>query len=238
MSSTPRQPSRAFRVAAAALAAAPVGFAAGALYAGRSAPTGADEALTILSLGLAGAMVAALLLGLAALSLPPKPTRVVTLAFAGVSFALLAYIVLDFVGDRIARAQALEAAYAELPHFELALAAKDIDRRAFSQLALNSQTREYVAHRPGGWRCEGTASRAQTVALFDAMQAADLAPRPSCGLTASWRNIGGVGGKQPNERGAQGCIAFGSALFAVADNMVEATERKASCRRASLPVEP
>ena len=109
---TARGTSRSFRVAAAALAAAPVGFAAGALLAARQLATpAAVDGLTILAHGLTGAIVAALLLTMAALTLPPKPVRIVTLVFAGASFAILVYMVQDFIVERVERAQARDAAY-------------------------------------------------------------------------------------------------------------------------------
>ena len=222
-----RETGRTFRVAASALAAAPVGFAAGALLAGRQLPAPASiDGLTILAQGLTGAILVALLLALAALALPPKPTRILTLVFAGGSFAILVYMVQDFIGDRLARSQAVEAAYEGMPHFELALWAKDPQRKALSQLEFSSETRKYVAHRPGGWRCEGTGSRVQTVAVFRAMQTVRPEAQPSCDLRASWRTIGGAA-----ETDRHGCVGDGSVLFAAADEMIEATERKASCRR-------
>ena len=225
---TARGTSRSFRVAAAALAAAPVGFAAGALLAARqpAAPTVVDG-LTILSHGLTGAIIAALLLTLAALTLPPKPVRIATLVFAAASFAILVYMVQDFIVDRVERAQARDAAYQTMPHYELTLWAKNPQREAFSRLQFNSETRRYVATRPGGWRCEGRGSSSQAVDVFEAMGLVELTARPSCDLRASWRTIGDAAGN-----GRHGCVGDDSALFAAADNMVEATERKASCRRA------
>ena len=225
---TARGTSRSFRVAAAALAAAPVGFAAGALLAARqpAAPTVVDG-LTILSHGLTGAIVAALLLTFVALTLPPKPVRIATLVFAGASFAILVYMVQDFIVERVERAQARDAAYQAMAHFELTLWAKSPQREAFSRLEFNSDTRRYVANRPGGWRCEGQGSSSQAVVVFEAMQTAELDARPSCDLRASWRTIGGAAGSDRH-----GCVGDDNALFAAADNMVEATERKASCRRA------
>lgn len=223
-----RGTSRSFRVAAAALAAAPVGFAAGALLATRqlATPAGVDG-LTILTHGLSGAIVAALLLTMAALTLPPRPVRIATLVFAGASFAILVYMVQDFIVDRVERAQARDATYQTMPHFELTLWAKNPQREAFSQLELNSETRRYVANRPGGWRCEGAVTTSHVVVVFGAMQTVELEARPSCDLRASWRTIG-----EAATTGRQGCAGYDNALFAAADNMVEATERKASCRRA------
>ena len=223
-----RRASRSFRVAAAALAAAPVGFAAGVLLAARQLTTPAGiDGLTILAHGLTGAIVAALLLTTAALALPPKPVRIVTLVFAGASFATLVYMVQDFIVDRVERAQALDAAYQDMRHYELTLWAKSPQREAFSRLQFNSETRRYVADRPGGWRCEGSGTTSQAVFVFEAMQIVEPEARASCDLRASWRTIGGAAGIDKH-----GCVGYDNALFAAADNMVEATERKASCRRA------
>ena len=223
-----RGTSRSFRVAAAALAAAPVGFAAGVLLAARQLATPAGiDGLTILAHGLSGAIVAALLLTTAALALPPKPVRIVTLVFAGASFAILVYMVQDFVVDRVERAQARDAVYQDMPHYELTLWAKNSQREAFSRLQFNSETRRYVADRPGGWRCEGSGTTSQAVFVFEAMQIVAPEARPSCDLRASWRTIGGAAGF-----GKHGCVGHDNALFAAADDMVEATERKASCRHA------
>ena len=223
-----RGTSRSFRVAAAALAAAPVGFAAGALLAARQPTLPAHvDGLTILAHGLTGAIVAALLLILVALTLPPKPVRIATLMLAGASFAILVYMVQDFIVERVDRAQARDAAYQDMPHFELTLWAKNPQREAFSRLEFNSETRRYVANRPGGWQCEGRGSSSQAVVVFEAMQTMELTARPSCDLRASWRTIGEATGLDKH-----GCVGNDNALFAAADNMVEATERKASCRRA------
>ena len=223
-----RGTSRSFRVAAAALAAAPVGFAAGALLAARQLATpAAVDGLTILAHGLTGAIVAALLLTMAALTLPPKPVRIATLVFAGASFAILVYMVQDFIVDRVERAQAQDAVYQDMPHYELTLWAKNPQREAFSQLQFNSETRRYVANRPGGWRCEGIGTTSQAVVVFEAMRTVEPEADPSCDLRASWRTIGEATGMDKH-----GCVGNDNALFAAADNMVEATERKASCRRA------
>ena len=104
---------------------------------------------------------------------------------------------------------------------------RQVLREALSQLQFNSETRRYVANRPGGWRCEGRGSSSHAVDIFEAMRLVELDARPSCDLRASWRTIGEVAG---NDR--HGCVGDDSALFAAADDMVEATERKASCRRA------
>lgn len=222
-----RETTRAFRVAAAALASSPVGFAAGALLAARNpAEPISMDGLTVLGYGLAGASIAALIMALAALTLPPKPVRIATLVAAGASFAILVYMVQDFIRDSIAQSDAVSAAYASMPHYELTLWAKDPRREAFSRFTLDFETRRYTATRPGAWLCQGAVGTEQVVALFEAMQTLRLEQRAACGLRASWRTIADAAGTDTH-----GCVAFDNALFAVADDMVEATERKASCRR-------
>ena len=218
-----RGTSRSFRVAAAALAAAPVGFATGAPA--RGPPIGnarghrrADDSRARTHrrnrrrppADHGGADVAA-----------ETGVRIATLVFAGASFAILVYMVQDFIFDRVERAQARDAVYQDMPHYELTLWAKNPQREAFSQLQFNSETRRYVANRPGGWRCEGTGTTSQAVVLLEAMQTVDPEAHPSCDLRASWRTIG-----EATAMDKHGCVGNDNALFAAADDMVEATERK------------
>ena len=216
------------RLAAAVLAGAPVGFAAGALFGARAlaADTPAEAAGGILAAGLFGALFCGAAMALLALLLPPRPVRIATLVAGAVSFAILVYMVQDFVSDRMARAQAFDAAYAGMVGFELALAAKEANRRPFSSLVVQSETRAYEALRPGGWRCEGRASRAQTWALYQGLQGLRASGvEADCERRASWRIAGG----EP----VAACLdGRGDALFAAADRLVEDTERRASCRRA------
>ena len=175
----------------------------------------------VLGYGLLGALIAAVLFALVAFRLPPKPARIATLVAGGASFAILLYMVGDFVADRMARAQAFDAAYAAMPAFELALASNNPGRRPFSKLAYDAETREYTATRPGGWLCRGTASRQHKMALFAGLRVAEASD--DCERKATWRIDGG-------SAKVNVCGAFDS-LFAAADEMVEATQRHASCRR-------
>lgn len=229
---TAKPASRSFRIAASALAAAPVGFAAGAVLTGRQlAAVGEVDGFTILSGALLGAIAAALFFAAAASTLPPKPVRIATLVCAGCSFAILIYLAQDFVRERLAAGAAVDAIYEAMPHYSLTLWAKDPDRRAFSRLEFRSDTGDYVAHRPGGWRCEGPGYAEHAVAVFEAMDETELTTDASCSLRASWRNI-----DAPTDTERSGCVSLGNALFAAADEMVEGTERKARCRR--TPAEP
>ena len=218
-------------MAAAALAFAPLGFAAGALL-GAYLNAGAHPAqagAAMLGHGLFGALAAALTFaGIAAL-LPPKPARVATLAAGAASFAVAFYLVGNYVAERMAASAALGAAYAALPAFELTLTTDDPQRAPFSTLSYRSPSREYTAERPGGWLCRGTAARDQTVALFTALGAVAVQEADACEQRASWRIGAGAA--------LEGCVEEGGALLAAADAMVDATERKASCRRSSRKLE-
>ena len=145
-----RETTRAFRVAAAALSSSPVGFAAGALLAARNpAEPISMDGLTVLGYGLAGAMVAALIMALTALTLPPKPVRIATLVAAGASFAILVYMVQDFIRDSIAQSDAVSAAYASMPHYELTLWAKDPRREGILTVHVGFRDAPLHRHAPG-----------------------------------------------------------------------------------------
>ena len=216
-----------FRVAAAALAGLPVGFAAGAVFGGRllTTPEAPDAGPTLLALGVFGALFAAGAMAFAATLLAPKTTRLTTLSVGTASALIVVYMVYGFVTDQMAQARTFDEAYATLPAFELALQADDEDRRPFSELSYRSDTRAYSARRPGGWFCEGAATRAHNMALFQALPTA-TSPQPAerCSLRMSWRIADGV------ER--RSCAsANAEPLVAAADVMIEATERRSSCRR-------
>lgn len=216
-----------FRLAAAALAGLPVGFAAGALLGGRllTTPTTPDAGPTLLALGVFGALFGAGIMAFAAMQLTAKAARRATLLVGAVSAVVVLYMVYDFIVDRMARARAFDAAYAKVPTFELALTASDEDRRPFSDLAYRSETRTYSARRPGGWLCQGAGTRAHDMALFHAIRDADPALTEDCERRVAWRIADGAK--------AEGCAsASADALFSAADTMIEATERRSSCRRA------
>jgi len=225
------------RTAAGALSAAPIGFAVGALSSGRLLlDDGVSDAtgVAILGFALLGAVVAAVAMGLAARLAPPKPARIATIAAGFVSFAILAYMASDFIVDRLDRAREFDAAYALLPSFEVVLESRDRHRRPFSKLTFVSDgpdSRDYQALRPGGWFCRGSGRREHRMALFQAIRAAEQDPPVvgDCARLASWS----IAGETPvANRCAEDGIAF-AALFATADEMVEVTERRASCRRAT-----
>ena len=222
----------AFRFAAAALAGAPVGFAGGALLGGRLLTDPADPAAgpTILLCGAFGALFAAGLMAAVVALLTPKAARLATLAGGVASIAVVVYVVQDFIGDRMAQARAFDAAYQRMPPFEIVLEAENRNRSPFSKLQYESEHRQYTAQRPGGWLCQGEGNREQTMALFEALgdarnpeQANNGTVAIECGLRAAWRI---------DDVAVEKCLGTGdAALFAVADALVEATERRSSCRR-------
>lgn len=229
----------AFRVVAAGLAGLPIGFAASAVLGGRLLTTPDDAGATLLALGVFGALFAAGIMAFAATLLSAKAARRTTMAVGAVSAAVVAYLVFDFVADRMARLRSFDEAYAALPTFELVFTARDSAREPFSTLSYDSETRAYTARRPGRWLCEGKGARAHNMALFEgiraaqgaealAQSAAPEAEADDCKLRASWRVAQGSW--------VVSCAATAAErLVAAADGMVEETERKSSCRRAEAP---
>lgn len=235
-------PSMAFRLAAAALAGAPLGFAGGALLGGRLLTNPSDPAAagTTLACAAFGALFAAGSMVLAVLLLAPKSARVATLVGGVASIAVVVYAVQDFVSHRMAQARAFDAAYQRMPSFELTLTAESAHRRPFSKLQFQSETRQYTAHRPGGWLCRGLGTRKQALALFEGLGQAADGQEPNgdawarnCQLLGTWR----VGAAS-----VEACLDVdGQAVVAAADTLIEATERRSSCRRAppsSPPLSP
>lgn len=224
------------RAFAGALSAAPIGFAAGALLGGRYLVVHGGPAGSAILLGaLVGALLAAVAMAAAAAYLAPKPARVMTIAAGGISFAILVYMVQDFVVDRVERSRAFDVAYASVPSFELALESADRQRRPFSTLAFDadrqSDTRDYEALRPGGWFCHGGGRRQDSLALYRGIRAAekDNPADGRCDRRATWR----IADEEPvTERCADEGDGF-AALFAAADEMIDSTQRYASCRRAT-----
>ena len=230
-SATPADTPDAFRIAAAALAGAPVGFAAGAVLGGQLLAAGAsgEAGEIILVCALCGVLLASAMMALAATFLTPKPTHIVTLTVGAVSFAVVVYMVRDFIVDRMEQADALDAAYRSMPRFELSLSVDAPNRPPFSSLVYESLGGTYTALRPGGWRCEGQGSREQAVALYGALrQVRPSAANGGCERRVSWRIDDGAW--------EQGCADGNNHTpFSVADDMVERTERRSSCRRADDP---
>ncbi len=227
---------RFMRSVAGALSAAPVGFAAGAVLGGRYlVDPGSATGIVVLGFALTGAALAATGLATATALLPPKPARIATLVAGVVSFGILAYMVSDYIVDRVEKARAFDDAYAGLGPFELTLESTDRRRRPFSELTFESDsaldTRDYTALRPGGWLCRGRGNREHTMALFRGVRAAegDGYATGRCSRRASWR----IAGEAPTtDRCADAGDGF-AALFAAADEMIEETKRYASCRRAA-----
>lgn len=227
---------RKMRAFAGALSAAPIGFAAGALLGGRYLVVHGGPAGSAILLGaLVGALLAAVAMASATAYLPPKPARVMTIGAGGISFAILVYMVQDFVVDRVERSRAFDVAYASVPSFELALESADRQRRPFSTLAFDadrqSDTRDYEALRPSGWFCRGGGRRQDSLALYRGIRAAekDSPADGRCDRRATWR----IADEEPvTGRCADEGDGFAT-LFAAADEMIDSTQRYASCRRAT-----
>lgn len=232
---------RGVRAVAGALSAAPIGFGAGAFLSGRCliADVAADPqsaSIVILGFALLGAGVAAGALALLSVVAPPRPARIATLIAGGLSFALLVFMASDYVMDRIDRARAFDVAYARVPAFEVTLESSDLHRRPFSTLTFvvdpRTGNRNYEALRPSGWFCRGQGHERHALEMFEALSTVEVTgPTEGCGRRASWTVEG--------EAGVTGlCADDGEAfamLFATADDMIEATERRSSCRRAPPP---
>ena len=218
----------ALRIAAAALAGAPVGFAAGAVLGGQLLAVGVtggtgEAGKLILACALFGTLLASAMMALAAMLLAPKAARIATLIAGAVSFAVVIYMVRNFIVDRMAQADALDAAYQSLPHFELSLATDEPNRRPFASLVYESRGGTYNALRPGGWRCAGKGNREQALALYQALRQV-RASDGGCERRVASRIDDG--------EWVEGCVnGVDSALFSVADAMVEVGERRSSCRR-------
>ncbi len=233
---TSRTAGRLGRALAGALSAAPIGFAVGALFGGRYLVVeGASDGASILIVALFGALLAAVAMAAATTWLAPKPARITTIVSGGISFAILVYLVQDFVVDRVERGRAFDAEFAGIPSFELTLESTDQQRRPFATLTYQanrqSDSRDYEALRPRGWFCRGGGRRQDSLALYRGIRATekDTPADGPCERRASWR----IDGEQAV---ADHCADAGEGfamLFAAADTLIESTARYASCRQAT-----
>ena len=171
--------------ALAAIASTPIGFVAGAFAGARLAST--TEGVALLGWGLAGAAVFAVATLALARVLTGRRLLVAALALGASSFALLAFMVEDYIAERIRAANAFDAHYATLPHFELKLHHVDPTREPLSRFAFDATTLEFTAIRPGNWHCTGTASRKEKAELHAALQDMPVAYTPPCTTTAKWQ---------------------------------------------------
>lgn len=185
------------------------------------APGEAASALAIAGCGAFGAAALALCAGGAAMVLRRRTARAVTFVLGGASFAVSVYAVQHFVADKMAQGRAFDAVYAQVPRFAFSLATGDAGRRPFSELAYDGHA--YRAVRPGGWECAGDGRRRDHVALFEALAALAPDATEDCPQRVTWRI-----GDAPD---STACVAASAPLLAAADAMVEATARRAVCRR-------
>lgn len=223
-------------IGAAALAWAPIGFVGGGAVAVRTLAPEATEGGLVVAACVLGAGLAAALMAAVATRLPPKPLRIVTVVAGGVSFALVVYLVRDFVADRLRAGEAFDVAYARMTPFRLRLESNDGNRRPFSALTFDATTRTYAATRPGGWLCRGTGAREHTLALARALQDAKGDAGTPCDMRVAWRydppgKTAAALGEAAEETVFDHSACAPAALLRVADAMIKRTERRASCRR-------
>lgn len=225
-----------FAIVAAALAWAPIGFVLGGYAAARALGPGATEGGPIAASALLGAVVAAVLMAGVATRLPAQPLRVATVVAGGVSFALIVYLVRDFVVDRMRQAAAVDAAYARMVPFALRIESNEANRRPFSALTFDSATGAYTARRPGGWLCKGDGQREHAVAFARGLREAareDAEPRPPgtpCPTRVAWRYHVAVATAE-TPLGFERSACAPPTLLRAADALVARTARRASCRR-------
>ena len=203
----------------AAIAAMPLGFVAGAFLGARLAST--TEGVALLGWGLGGAVLLALGVWAIARMLAGRRLLVAALALGASSFALLAFMVEDYVAERIRASDDFDALYAALPDFALELRHVNPARQPQSQFTFDGATLGFTAMRPGNWRCTGTARREDKAELHAALQNVPVAPATLCSTTARWH----VTGAPPVES------CDNETLLPLADAIVEATERKSRCQK-------
>ena len=204
----------------AAIASTPLGFVVGAFAGARLAAT--TEGVALLGWGLAGAglFVAAILAS--ARVLTGRRLLVVALGLGASSFALLAFMVEDYVAERIRAANAFDTHYATLPEFSLALHHIDPTRQPLSQFAFDATTLEFTAMRPGNWRCTGKANREEKAELHAALQTMPIASATACTTTAKWQIA--------DAPAVESCD--NETLIPLADAIIKAHERRTRCRKA------
>lgn len=226
----------------AAFTATPIGFVVGAFIGGRMLEgQGAQDGVNILLAGFAGGVSTLFVTYGAMRMLPQGARRPTAIGIGVVSFVILAYLIENFVSERMRLARQFDAAYAQMPAYEMTMEYRhNPGRRPLSRLAFESPVREFRAIRPGGWLCTGTASREQDYALFRALEAA---------FEASGRAIDGVG-KADGADGAACALVYITWRFestaidlctddratlagveAASDAMVEHNQRTSSCSR-------
>ena len=204
----------------AATAATPLGFVAGAFIGARVAST--TDGVALLGWGIGGAVLLAALAFALARALAGRRLLVAALGLGASSFALLAFMVEDYVAERIRAADAFDAHYATLPLFELELGHVDPTRKPLSRFAFDATTLEFTATRPGNWHCSGKASREEAAELHAALRTMTGSGAAPCPTTVQWHVAAG----EPIEACDDGT------LVALADDIVRAHERRTRCRRA------
>ena len=205
--------------ALAAIAATPLGFVAGAFIGARVAST--TEGVALLGWGVGGAVLLAALAYALARALTGRRLLIAALVLGASSFALLAFMVEDYIAERIRAADAFDAHYATLPHFSLELHHVDPTRQPLSRFTFDATTLEFTATRPGNWHCTGKASREERAELHTALQTMPVAAGDTCTTTAKWQ----VADAPPVES----CDS--ETLIPLADAIIQTHERRTRCRR-------
>ena len=219
--------------ALAAIASTPLGFVVGAFVGARLVAT--TDGVALLGWGFAGAgLFAVATLGLARF-LSGRRLVALALALGASSFALLAFMVEDYIAERIRAANAFDAHYATLPHFELELHHVDPTREPLSRFAFDATSLVFNATRPGNWHCTGKASREEKAELHAALQDMPVSA-PPCSTTARWQLADSPPGSSSEGRPlalpqAEGSSCDNEILLPLADAIVKAHERRTRCRR-------
>ena len=205
--------------ALAAISATPLGFVAGAFVGARIAST--TEGVALLGWGIGGAVLLAALAYALARALTGRRLLIAALVLGASSFALLAFMVEDYIAERIRAADAFDAHYVTLPHFSLELHHVDPTRQPLSRFTFDATTLEFTATRPGNWHCTGKASREERAELHAALETMPTAPATPCTTTAKWH----IGDAPPVES------CDNETLIPLADAIIQTHERRTRCRR-------
>ena len=160
--------------------------------------------------------------------MPERLQRATTISLGSISAVILAWLLTDFVGDRMRLAEEFDAAYAEMPSYDVALDHQFEGRRPLNTIEFASPERRFSAGRPGGWQCEGDATREQDYELYRAISVASKSFGANCSnLKIRYRAADiELDTCVANDRNA-------AALIAAADTLVTANERISSCTRAA-----
>ena len=160
--------------------------------------------------------------------LPERWQRPTTISLGSISAVILAWLMTDFIGDRMRLAEEFDAAYAAMPTYEVILDHQFEGRGPLDKIEFASPARRFTASRPGGWRCEGDATREQDFELYRAISAASRTFGENCSSLKIRYHAADVE--------IDTCVASdrsAAAPISAADTLVTANERISSCTRAA-----